>query len=256
MQSLKQTVKGVINFNDFSHYYQPIYNIDNWEQIGWESLLRTTSTTDIKTILSHARSANELYELEKWSVHNSINTYNEIGFTVEEGKLFINLFAVTLLNDTFLVFLEKVKTYHSLQNELIVFEISKLEEIYDLEKFIETLKKIRAAGFLIALDDIRTSYLHWIVIEEASPEYLKLNQYFSKNLHRSRNKQLVIDYFMKSSEKNRYKLILKGVEKTIELLAAKALGVHYCQGFLLGAPRLLQTNSVMDVERENEILKT
>lgn len=232
MSSIKQSL---IN-KDFFHDFQPIYDIFSWKKIGHESLLRSTSKQDPKIIFEKAKEEKWLYQLDSWSIDKAAHTYQQKGLLKKQGCLFVNIFPSTILNENFPSFVNKMMDDYTFESKQIVFEISESENIFQVATFNERVNELKKLGFLIAIDDMGKDQSCLKLIVDTEPHFIKLDRYFAENLHLSEKKQMIINLILNYGQQFGSKLILEGVETPTEMAIAKALGVPYCQGYILGKP--------------------
>lgn len=223
----------------FFHHYQPIYNLKEDRITGYEVLLRSTDFSNPETVFFTAQQEKRLYELDSRSIHKAILTYQTAGFSKKEGHLFINIFPSTLLNNKFPSFIYNIMNDGLLTNQQIVFEISEREKISDVNLLKETLHHFKKLGFQFAIDDFGKGYADIEKIIELEPDYLKLDKYFSENLHSSKKKQVFIKNILRYCNHFNIELILEGLENSLDLSISKKLGIPLGQGYKLGRPNLL-----------------
>lgn len=241
------SIQQVIENEDFYHVFQPIFEISNWRKIGYEVLLRTKCATNPEKIFQEAKKENQLFELDSLSIRKAVRTFfSEV--SQKDGYLFINVFPSSIIHPKFPSLLNTViaeKNIYSQQDSIhtkIVFEIAESEMISDVhfETFKERIAQIKEHGILIAIDDIGKGFNTLQLLIEIAPNFLKLDQYFAKDLFLSKQKQTMIDLLIKYCDQHNCKLILEGIEKDTELAAAKYIGVRFTQGYLLGRPGMLE----------------
>ncbi|WP_144461025.1 EAL domain-containing protein [Siminovitchia fortis] len=246
--------KRFIQTEQFYHFFQPIYDLENSRKVGYEALLRAKTYPNPELTFQMAKKENQLYELDSRSIQKAVFSFNEVRPSGEYECLFLNAFPSTILNPSFPAFLNRMMAGTNLKKQRIVLEISESEVIEDLLDFKQRISELRQDGFLIAIDDIGTGYSNVESIIELEPDYLKLDRYFAQDLHMSQGKQEFISVFKNYCEKTKSGLILEGVETEEELQAAKALGISIAQGYFLGKPALLcnsEFNSPILVDQRN-----
>ncbi|MGM8366558.1 EAL domain-containing protein, partial [Virgibacillus sp. W0181] len=121
-----------------------------------------------------------------------------------------------------------------------VLEISESEIIKDFVSFKKQLRELKIQGFLIAIDDVGKGFSDMQTMIELEADYLKLDRYFSQDLHLSTQKQSFVSFFVNYCKQNNSELILEGVENYAEMETAKSMGVPIAQGYFLGKPAPLK----------------
>lgn len=245
------SILQAIEYEEFYHVFQPIFETNNWGEIGYEALLRTKFSSNPEIIFQKAKKEKQLFELDSRSIQKAVRTYFTEG-SKKDGYLFVNIFPSTIIHPNFPSFLKMIiveKDGYRQQGNVdikIVFEILESEFISDsnLQIFKERVNQIKEDGFLIAIDDIGKGFNALPLLIEIDPNFLKLDRYFSKDLVQSKQKQSIIDLLNQYCEHFCCKLILEGVEKNVDLDVAKLIGVRFIQGYLLGRPGLLKERKI------------
>ena len=236
------SIEDIILNEKFFHHYQPIYHLQDNKIKGYEGLLRSNHYSNPETVFDLARKEKQLYELDSRSIHKAVHAYQSAGYSVEEGKLFLNVLPSTILNPNFLSFVRNIMTEELLRSQQIVFEITE-QEATDFGRIKNIINFLRKLGLSIAIDDFGNGFLDVKKIIEVEPEYIKLDRYFSQKLSQSVKKQDVIKFLLDYCQKFNIQLILEGLETIDDIEIAKSLGVNYGQGFGLGIPAELKKRS-------------
>lgn len=224
--------------NNIKHVYQPIYELSDFTILGYEAFIRPNDYKDnIENVFIEAKKQNYLYELDTISIKNAVFTFFEKEFT--NTKLFINVFPSTLINPSFIPFLEELMKQVDKPLNRIVLEINEAEEILDFNQLRKIITILKNKGIMFAIDDFGKGLISIKNVIELEPDIVKLDRFFSSNLFTSEKKQKMIralvDYF-----DDDVILILEGIEQPEELSIAKVLGISIGQGYLIGKPRYIE----------------
>lgn len=232
-------IKDLIVEDSYFHFYQPIVNIEHNKIIGYEGLMRSANHSNPEQIFLQAKKEKRLVELDSRSIQKAAKAYQKAGYSLQDGRLFLNVFPTTLLDSNFLIFTKEIMLDDPKHCQHIVFEISELEDIHDQTRLIERIKELKELGFKFAIDDVGKGYSDFQTIIEMEPDYLKVDRYFSQQLSQFPKKQSFIQLVNEYSQRNGCELILEGLETVEDLEVARQLGVKYAQGYLLGRPEPL-----------------
>lgn len=241
------SIQDVIRNEQFYHVFQPIFDTVDLRKLGFEALLRGDIEPSPKKLFNEAIQEEQLFELDSGSIQKAVRTYFSES-PRNEGYLFINVLPSTIIHRNFPSFLKQImfdiSNYCQIENysKLIVFEISESEDIsiFNLKTFTERIKLIKEAGILIAIDDIGKGFDHLSLLIELEPHFIKLDNYFSKDLFKTKQKQLLLRLLLNYCFENNCNLILEGIEEELDFSVAKSIGVRFGQGYLLGRPGLLK----------------
>ncbi|NSL51620.1 EAL domain-containing protein [Calidifontibacillus erzurumensis] len=230
-------LEKLIEEDRFYHYSQALYNTKDWSKIGAEIYLRS-EFGEADMIFRQAKIVNKLFELETKSISKVLQTFfnEEILITY---FLFINIFPSTILHQSFPSFINKMSKQFNSKRQMIVFEIVNTDYVENFLLLKERINLLKDLGYLIAIDEIGKGWSSLDMIIELEPNFIKLDQFFSRNLSSSDKKQQMIKSLIQYAHHVGIKVILTGIEHETDLSIAKLLGVDICQGYLLAQPKPL-----------------
>jgi EAL domain-containing protein (putative c-di-GMP-specific phosphodiesterase class I) len=245
-------IRKIITCEEIEHEYQPMWNLTSWEIYGYEALIRFPGQiiTDIESIFQMAREQELLFELDTLSIGRAIQAF-PIQY-LKNKQLFVNVFPSTLLHSEFEVFLQKLVQNHPGIRGKVVFELNETiveGSIWNIPLLKEKVTLLKSYGLSIAIDDIGNGVGTFQKIIELSPDFIKLDRYFSKSLSKTKEKQEMIT-LLNDYCRGRIGLVLEGIEEEVDLAYAKYLKVPIGQGYLLGRPEKVSEILVKkDVEK-------
>jgi len=237
--------------SQYRHYslFQPIVWIENERVHGHEALLRSSDSISPDCLFRLARAHRYVYELDSGAMARSISTYfQQMENCGSPTWLFVNVFPSTLLNPAFSAWIVNKFLDNGFPLNRIVLEINEApeeEKMWDIALLGERLSEMRQYGFLIALDDVGSGAASLKKIVEYKPDIVKLDRYFGKHLATNTAKQRLVSLFAEFCRGERL-LVLEGIERADDLIAARSLGVPLGQGFLLGRPAASCNSSSFD----------
>lgn len=235
------------------HVYQPIWNINPTDIFGYEALIRFPNgfcNGNIELAFLLAREKQLLFELDSMSILSAVERYPE-HLWVKECLLFVNIYPSTILHPKFEIFIENLKRMYPETKGRLVFEINetKLEaELWKNPLLLERTHFLKESGYYIALDDLGEEDADFEKVIWLTPDFIKLDRYFSIELASSFDKQTKISHYLDHANVH-MTVVLEGIEKEIDLMAAKRLQVPFVQGYLLGRPEKLTAGAVSRGDR-------
>ncbi|MEX2460274.1 MAG: EAL domain-containing protein [Paenibacillaceae bacterium] len=236
------SIKELVIQKDFYHLFQPICHLPKRGILGYEALIRSKSNLNPDGIFQHAMEQNFLYDVDSLSIYQAISTYfASLEARESDELLFLNVFPSTLVAASFPTFIHKIKEQFEGFCNRIVFEINEViteGTFWNSTSFLGMIAFLRDQGFKVALDDVGEGATTFKKIIEISPDFIKVDKFFTKELFRCKKKQKVIELFVEYC-KGEIHLILEGIEHQDELTKILSLGVTIGQGYLLGKPNLL-----------------
>lgn len=220
-------------------YFQPVVNLDDCSVLGYEALSRGPRGTSLyspNALIAEAKSRNRMAELDQLFKKKALMNAAKMRL---HKPLFINVDPVALyeLSVTESV-LRKCMDYNIPARQIVV-EISGKNEFCTFERFRKIIENYRSAGFLIGYDDINCHLLNIDGMSGISPDYIKIDGKFVREIDKTEDQQTVDDIkdVISISKMLNAKVIAVGVETKEELAFLYTLGVHAAQGNLLGKPK-------------------
>lgn len=237
-----ESIAELFKKKEYYHAFQPICQLPEKSRIGYEVLLRSKAGIHPEALFSIAKENKMLPELDIHSLQHALSTFFHSSNEHKNELLFVNIFPSTIIEDTFPSFMEKIARSFLPFLSRIVLEIN--ESIMEGESwnepiFTQRIAELKKMGFLIALDDVGDGANIFSKIEDLSPDYIKIDRFFSQELSSSLEKQKTVKLFVDFC-KNAPQLILEGVEEEEDFACASLLGVAIGQGYLFGKPGNLQ----------------
>lgn len=223
---------------NFNHAFQPIYSLLDNCVFGYESLIRHPEIPNPEVLFSLAMQQNQLYDLDFFSIVNSLHTFEHQFKHSNAPRLSVNVFPSTLLDPNFLRQLDRIMNKVTLATETITFELNEAESVSSLSKLTEVIHCLRSLGFKIALDDLGKGQSSLRIALELEPDIVKLDRYFSIDLGRSIKKQNFLKWISSYFIHEGVSVTLEGIEHAEEMDIARQAGIQFGQGYFLGRPQI------------------
>jgi len=221
----------------FSHVFQPIFSLQDETIYGFESLIRGKKIQNPQFLFALAEKQKKLFDLDMSSILQSIFSFNKcISSKDKDVYLTVNIFPSTVLEPSFLCFIEDMMKKVDITPNKIIFEINEAETVHNFKRLQEMVRYLKEFGFMIALDDLGKGQSSLRVALELEPDIVKLDQYFSIDLERSIKKQRFLEWITSYFKEAGTLVTLEGIETESQLFTAKHAGVPYGQGYHLGRP--------------------
>lgn len=231
---IENRVQKMLDSNDLTMVYQPIYDIENHQINGYEALSRFHNIPGLTPDVwfDDAAKVNLTIDLEIKAIKLALKELMSLPCNI---YLSINSSAETILSSQFSAALE------GLSLEKIVLEITEHQSIEQYESINEALKPLRKNGLKLAVDDAGAGFASFRHILALEPEYIKIDISIIRNIHLDPAKQSLTKAFIAFAEQTDSKIVAEGVEVLEELLTLRALGIKNAQGYYLGKPELLKS---------------
>ncbi|MGR5193958.1 EAL domain-containing protein [Vibrio rotiferianus] len=235
----------VLNQYTFHSVYQPIFDKHN-KMIGMEALLRIRGEdgTNVRPDLFFADTNIDSYfrlciEFLSRAIHIRNFARHFAGSSI---KLFLNVMPQTLLTLTKdMGFKDNGLLYKRLHKlgmapSDVVFEVVE-ESCGDTDLLTEAVQKMKANGFLFAIDDFGANHSDITRVKQLCPDIIKIDRSYLVDY--CSGDTLAIANAVQLAEEMNAKVVIEGVEEHSQLSAMQNLELDYYQGFYLGKPNAI-----------------
>ena len=154
-----------------------------------------------------------------------------------DTKVCVNVHASTLARDAgFIEFLGRAIQKADLHPARVIVDVIQHAPSHDGDGFALAVKKLRALGVAIALDDVGVGASNFKMLLDVSPDYLKLDRCIVDGCHDDAKRCAVIESLVQLAWRLHSTVIAEGIETDDDLAVVQSLGVTIVQGFLLAHP--------------------
>jgi EAL domain-containing protein (putative c-di-GMP-specific phosphodiesterase class I)/CheY-like chemotaxis protein len=211
---------------------QPIVSGKDSSIQAFECLLRSTHSV-LDGPLSIIRAAERHDMLPQLGRAVSLHAAEWIPKIPQGIKLFMNLHPDELADpDGMCASLEPLKPWA----KRVVLEITERSRLQGIEAWDESVERVTAMGFAIAVDDLGAGYSSLSVLAELQPSFIKVDMSIVRGIDCDPRKQRLVDLLTRFAEATDATLIAEGVETQDEASALRVCGAHLLQGYLFGKP--------------------
>jgi diguanylate cyclase (GGDEF)-like protein/PAS domain S-box-containing protein len=116
------------------------------------------------------------------------------------------------------------------------FEITESAMMKEPERFIDTLKTLRAMGSEVLIDDFGTGYSSLSYLNRLPVDTLKVDRTFVRDLGTEGSRTPLIHAVIDMAKKLGLKTVAEGVETAEQAALLREYGCDYGQGYLFGKP--------------------
>ncbi len=220
-------------------HYQPIVSLRQKVVVGMEALARgRTRAGELMTaaeLFARAAETGRTVEVEQDCRRSAMTSFQKWGAGIRRPLLFLNLDMA--LPDTASApgDLADMARDAGLSPRRIVLEIveSRVPDAALLARFVA---RQRAAGFLIALDDVGDGHSNLHRVALVKPDLLKIDRALVSGIDTDYHRQEVVRSIVQLGRRIGALVVAEGVERIEETVAASLLGADYLQGYHLARP--------------------
>lgn len=118
----------------------------------------------------------------------------------------------------------------------IVVEITEQEGVENFERLAKVVKKLRAMGVLIAIDDFGSGYANYAHILELKPDYIKIDGSLIQNILSDNDSKILVQSIVRFAHELNITTVAEYVENKEIFELLKEYGVDEFQGYYFGRP--------------------
>ncbi len=220
---------------DIHPIYQPIVDLDRGGVVGYEALARGPGGSSLESpvaLFGAARAQGLLADLDRACVLAACRGAERAGLTAP-ASLFINVEPEVIdahFDDGRLEFLGSLP-----QRLDVFFEVTERSLATRPAELLETVGRLRAAGFGIALDDLGVERCSLALLPLLRPDIVKLDMSLIHE-HPSRRSGEVLNGVWAYAESTGSVVLAEGIETAAHLKAARTMGASLAQGWYFGHP--------------------
>lgn len=227
-----------IRRSEFQVHYQPIIRIADDSISGFEALVRWNDpelgAVSPAEFIPLAEELNWVVPLDRWMLNEACRHVIDWGAGLP-FQLSVNISA-RHLDDTGLV--QSVATAlgaSGFPRERLRLEITETAVSDDAMTSMDTLRRVKALGVSLAIDDFGAGHASFSHIAEMPFDILKVDRAFVSKLHEAHGRGIVHGIVSMAHELGK-SVVAEGVETAEQLEALRDLGCDYAQGYFIRRP--------------------
>lgn len=234
--SLEAGMERALRAGEFTMAYQPIVDARSRETLGYEALVRWTSSTfgvvSPADFIPVAEETGLILDLGDWIMRQAMKDCRRWGGPYVSINLSARQFLYQNIGERILQYAKD----SDLAPERIQVELTETAIIDDVERARDNLRVLRAAGVRIALDDFGTGYSSLTYLHRFDIDCIKIDKSFVDAVTRDRQAAMIVASVTKLARTLGMTVVAEGVETEPQREVLLAAGCDYLQGFHFGRP--------------------
>lgn len=211
--------------------YQPIVSLKAHGPIAYEALVRSHEPGfgNPGPLLEYAERNGRLPELGRTIRDLCADAAARLPRDV---SLFVNLHTTDLTDPSLYSTSSPLASYAS----KVVLEITERGALDEVSDVGERIRRLRALGYRVAIDDLGAGYAGLTSIAVLEPDYVKLDMSLTRDLAASPVKKRLVSSMVDACRDCGMRLVAEGVETAAELRVLRELGCDLLQGYHFARP--------------------
>lgn len=240
--SLEQKLKDAIDNEDFTLFFQPIFNSIDSSLYGAEALLRWPDEhgkfiTSPAEFIPIAEKNGAIIPIGSWVLKETIKVMNNWRMRFKMPLIAsINISAIQFEQENFIDYVQSLIQMYEFDPHYLEFEITETAFINNFDSVIEKINVLRKLGIKISLDDFGTGFSSLSYLKNMPIDILKIDKSFIDSALIDSQAGIITQSLLELSKKLGLITIAEGVETEEQLKYMRKNNCDYIQGFLLGKP--------------------
>lgn len=240
--NLLSDIQRALREDEFTFYAQPQYDIAEGKIVGAEALVRWNHSEKgliPPSVFIPVLEKNGLIaDLDRYvwrKVCMWLRDWIDRGYS--PVPISINVSRLDIFSMDVPAYLLKLIMEYGLTTRLLKVEITESAYTESGDKIIRAVKDLRAAGFLVMMDDFGSGYSSLNMLKEVSVDVLKLDMRFLDMKEHEREKGIsIIETIVNMAHVMGVPIVAEGVENEKQEYILKELGCRYTQGYYYYRP--------------------
>lgn len=211
--------------------YQPIVSLKAHGPVAYEALVRSHEPGfgNPGPLLEYAERTGRLPDLGRTIRDLCADAAAKLP---RDHSLFVNLHTNDLTDPSLYSTTSPLASYAS----KVVLEITERGALDEVSDVGERIRRLRALGYRVAIDDLGAGYAGLTSIAVLEPDYVKLDMSLTRDLAASPVKKRLVASMVDACRDCGMRLVAEGVETSQELFVLRELGCDLLQGYHFARP--------------------
>jgi len=252
----QERLQQVIESDSFCLYYQPIVSMHGEEHEFYEVLLRVENEdgtiVSAEDIIDDAKKYGVMAKIDTWVTRNALDSLEQHRKEHPQTRFFIKLSEQTLASQAYVSWLSTALEAHQLDGSALVFEISEIVAMENLEETKKMIAQLKEIGCEFGLEHFGSGFDFSRSLSVLDVDYLKINGTFVENMVKDPENQAAVKAIIEMTQRAGKQSIAEFVSDANSLAMLWGLGVDYAQGYYIQQPSAELDYNFSDEEEEPE----
>ena len=238
---LEGELKRAVERQEWVVYYQPIFSLVSGKPVGAEALVRwlhpQKGIIHPHEFIGVAEETGLILNIGDFVLRTAClqaKAWREAGYP--RFWVSVNISGRQFHDENLTNQVAKILTDTGLTSDGLRLEITESIAIQDMERTIQTLKKMDALGITTSLDDFGTGYSSLSYLKQFPLKVLKIDQSFIQDVETNKKNETLITTIISMARSLGLEVVAEGVEKEEQLTFLRTHDCGNVQGFLLSQP--------------------
>lgn len=216
--------------------YQPIMDLQSGALVGCEVLMRLrdgAETVFPDAVIPAVMQQGLTWQLDQAVIRKGLAELARHLPPAGEFRISFNLFPENIRFDALHQLL--TERLQALGRTDLRIDLEVIEQNYDAS-LIEEVGKLKAAGYMVSVDDFGTGFSNLGSVKKLSPSFLKIDKSFVFDMEDASVRSSLIPEIVGIAKAVGAQVVAEGVENALQADRLRAHGVRYGQGYFFSRP--------------------
>lgn len=234
---LDQELQSADFEKEFHLVYQPLFDTQSQQIIGYESLLRwhnpRCGEVSPDVFIEIAEDNGMIVDIGKWVIQRACRDAVSWG---NNHKVAVNLSPRQFVGVKLESYIANCLAESGLLPSRLELEITETSIIINKDVALKSLNNLRKLGIRISLDDFGTGYSSLSYLVSYPFDKIKIDRSFVQGLLDDPESEVIVRTIVGMAENLKMRITVEGVEKPEQYQLLSRLGCQEIQGFLISKP--------------------
>jgi diguanylate cyclase (GGDEF)-like protein/PAS domain S-box-containing protein len=234
-------MREAIAEEQFSLAYQPVVNLDPFEVVGLEALLRwqhpTLGEVAPLDFIPLAEESGLIVQIGRWVLLEACFYASRLREVLgRDLEIAVNVSARQLQHPEFLEHVDDALRRAGLPPHLLTLELTESVLVASGERAEHQLAMLKDRGVKLALDDFGTGYASLAYLQRLPVDTVKIDRSFTAKIDTGAADLALLEGIVGLGKALGLQLVAEGIERVAQQGIVRELGCHGAQGFHFGRP--------------------
>ncbi|HEY1726695.1 MAG TPA: EAL domain-containing protein [Steroidobacteraceae bacterium] len=237
--TIEDKLRGALMRNEFTLYFQPLFDIRTGHISGMEALLRWSNeqlgVVPPSEFIAVAEETGLILPIGEWVLRNACaqgKAWHDEGFPAV--RISVNVSAQQFARSEFPAQVAAILRDSGLEAAKLELEITETLLMNDEAWAERAINQLKGLGVALAIDDFGTGYSSLARLRRFAVNRLKIDRSFVSSLNECSDDRAIAAAIIAMSRSLRIDVTAEGVENISQLMFLQEHDCHEAQGFLLG----------------------
>jgi diguanylate cyclase (GGDEF)-like protein/PAS domain S-box-containing protein len=234
-------LREAIAEKQFTLAYQPVVNLDPFEVVGLEALLRwqhpTLGEVPPLDFIPLAEESGLIVQIGRWVLLEACFYASRLREVLgRDLEIAVNVSARQLQHPEFVDHVDSALERADLPPHLLTLELTESVLVASGERAEQQLALLKDRGVKLALDDFGTGYASLAYLQRLPVDIVKIDRSFTAKIDTGADDLALLEGIVGLGRALGLQLVAEGIERDAQQGIVQNLGCHGAQGFHFGRP--------------------